>query len=157
MSERAVMVTATLGGCVCVYLHEDRIEVGHVGPLFTERLSRVAYRDARRMLVWSDRRSGMRWVAVALLAAGALTLGAAAVLGFEGEGAAIASVVGVTTLLCSLPLFYSGRRGGITRFRIDGVRGHVEGTLAGRRRKRDEILARIEERIRERQRPSSDA
>ena len=150
MSERAVMRTSVIGGQVYVYLHDDRIEVGRTDVMFNESLSRVAYRDARRLVTWSASRRGYLWVG-AILAAIGLFGAAIPALGGRGEGAAVLWVVAIAAFVCGLFLLWLGRPGGITKLRVEGVRGDVEAILSGSRRKREKLVAEIERRVRERQ------
>ena len=146
------MTTWMLGGQTSVYLHEDRLEIGTTDVVFNETLARVAYRDARRLTAWHASRF---WhlgfgIALSILAAGALIY---AIAERFGGGAAVAAVLGIVCLVLASPLIVMGRPGGITKFRLEGVRGHVEGVLSGSRRKRDSLLDEIERRIQARQVP----
>ena len=150
MSERARTVTWMLGGQSSVYLLDDRLEVGTTDPMFSETLARVAYRDARSLVAWTSSRRAHLWLGV-LVGVIALVLLLAA-LAASDQGATIAlAFVAILIGLGALPLIWMGRPHGITRFRLEGTRGKVEGVLSGSRKKRAALLAEIEERIRARQ------
>jgi hypothetical protein len=137
-----------------VYVHDDRLEVGQTDPTFNETLSRVAYRDAKRLVAWTSTRRVHLWLGVASGLLG-LLLTFASLAASSPEGTAVLAVLAGCALLFAATFFAMGRPGGITRYRVEGARGHVEGVLAGTRRKREALLREIAERIHARQAASS--
>lgn len=150
MSERARMVTWMLVTQSSVYLHDDRVEVGTTDPTFSETLGRVPYRDARSLVAWTSTRRAHLWLGV-LVGVIALVLLLFALGVSDDFATASLAVVGLLLAACGVLLLWMGRPHGITRFRLEGTRGTVEGVLSGSRKKREALLAEIEERIHARQ------
>ena len=148
--DRPVSVLRGTLETVAVYVFDDRIEVGRTSPFGVERLHRVVLRDATRLEVWLDRRR-VSWILGLVLASGA-ALGLAASLAIADDGGRlVAQIFAALGLLVGLAAIWSGRAATLTRFRLEGTRGEITGVLRGRRRKRDEIVRDLVERIHARQ------
>ena len=135
---------------VSLYLEDDRVEIGKTSVACQEELTRVSYRDVRRIVTWTDR------LVQYLILGGLLFLSAlgfllVAVLLMDEPIMLVTSLVmTVLSLASGAYSLYCGRAGGVTRIRIEGVRGTITGVLGGSASKRAALLAELERRVRDR-------
>ncbi len=144
------------GGNVSIYFEADRVEIGTSNALCQEELKRVAYRDVRRVVSWSEPNRVASYAGLAALVLAGVLGALAALIGAPGsdDRTVLVFVIGfvaVCSLCMSVVLLWSGRPRGITRLRIEGVHGHIDAVLSGRLQKREKVLAELARRIRERQ------
>ncbi len=146
MSHKPVSSARTIGGWETVYVHDDRIEVGEISPVCTELLRRVAFRDVVRVVTWSAKRTWLLVMGVIVAVIGVVVAVGGLVSGDEGLQIA-GAIMGSIVVLLAAPSLWMGRPGGITRFRVEGVHGDLEGFLAGSASKRAAVVADLIARI----------